>query len=277
MAIPGGAGRTFAAVVAHPDDDAYGIAGIVALHAADPRFRFILVHATDGEAGSIAEGAGAIRETLGAVRRVEDRRAWEVLGRTPDRHEWLGYPDGRVADVPEHELIDRIEAVLAEERPDVVVTFGPDGITGHPDHVAVGAATDAAFLRLANDGGPGLRRLTHGAIKQSVIDRWNRSRLAAGLPAWQPGTVFHLRGVPDAEIGVEIDTSSVAPRVRAAMREHRTQRADMDSPEVLESQKLKYVSRETEVLIWPPAPSGQVLSDIFEGLSTFAPDNWVGG
>lgn len=266
MSVQRGAGRTLAAVVAHPDDDAYGVAGIVALHAADPRFRFVLVHATDGEAGSIAPDTGATRATLGAVRREEDRRAWEVLGRTPDRHEWFGYPDGGLAEVPEDELTDRVAAVLSEERPDIVVTFGPDGITGHPDHVAVGRATDSAFLRLAGDGAPGLRRLVHGAIKQSVIDRWNTARVAAGLFPWEPSSVFHLRGVPDAEIGVEIDTTTVAPSIRAAMREHRTQRADMDPPDVPEERKLKSVSRETEVLVWPPEALGRVLTDVFEDL-----------
>jgi LmbE family N-acetylglucosaminyl deacetylase len=267
--MPGrrGAGRTLAAVVAHPDDDAYGVAGIVALHAADPRFRFVLVHATDGEAGSIAPGSGATRATLGAVRREEDRRAWAVLGRPPDRHEWFGYPDGGLADVPERELTDRVAAVLAEERPDVVLTFGPDGITGHPDHVAVGRATDAAFLRLAGDGGPGLRRLVHGAIRQSVIDRWNATRTAAGQPAWDPGTVFHPRGVPDADIGVAIDTTTVAPRIRAAMLEHRTQSADLDPPDLTEAQKLANVSRETEVLVWPQRAPGRVLTDVFEDLA----------
>jgi LmbE family N-acetylglucosaminyl deacetylase len=189
-----------------------------------------------------------------------------VLGRTPDRHEWFGYPDGRLTDVPRTELVDRIATVLEQERPDVVLTFGPDGITGHPDHVAVGRATDEAFLRLAGAGGAGLRRLLHGAIKQSVIDRWNRDRVAAGLPAWDPGTVFHLRGVPDADIGVQIDTSSVAPLIRAAMLEHRTQRADMDPPGVSDAEKLKNVSRETEVLVWPPRSPGRVLTDVFEGL-----------
>lgn len=82
-----------------PDDDAYA-AGSVALHAADPQFRFVLVLATNGEAGQIAEGSTATRQTLAAVRRREDRRAWQVLGRLPDRHEWLGYPDGRLAQAP---------------------------------------------------------------------------------------------------------------------------------------------------------------------------------
>ena len=56
---------TLAVVVAHPDDDAYGIAGTVALHAADEEFRFVLVLATDGEGGDIREGFPATRETPG--------------------------------------------------------------------------------------------------------------------------------------------------------------------------------------------------------------------
>ena len=258
--------HTLAAVVAHPDDDAYGISSIVALHGDDPRFRFVLIHATDGEGGTIAEGSGATRETLGAVRREEDRRAWLALGRVPDRHEWFGYPDGGLAEVDPDELEARISTVFAEERPDVVVTFGPDGITGHPDHIAISRATTQAFHRVAGDGGPGLRRLVYGVIRQSVIDRWNEKRAAKGLEPWDPGTLYHLRGIPDSEVDIDIDTTSVAPRVRAAMRAHRTQWRDMNPPGVPEEEMLKNVSRETQVIAWPPRESERVLSDIFEDL-----------
>lgn len=88
--------RTLLAVFAHPDDDAYGIAGTVALHADDPEFRFVLVLATDGGAGDIRDGFPATRETLGAIRQAEDAAAWQALGRVPERHEWLGYADGEV-------------------------------------------------------------------------------------------------------------------------------------------------------------------------------------
>ena len=74
-------------------------------------------------------------------------------------------------DVPFDELVDRVATVLGEERPDVGATFGPDGITGHPDHIRIGEAATAAFLRFAGDGGPGFRRLVYGGIRQSVIDR----------------------------------------------------------------------------------------------------------
>lgn len=258
--------RTLAAVVAHPDDDAYGISSLVALHAGDPGFRFVLIHATDGEAGSIAEGSGATRETLGAVRREEDRRAWLALGRVPDRHEWFGYPDGGLADADPDEVEGRIAAILAEERPDVVLTFGPDGITGHPDHIVISRATTDAFLRFAGDGGKGFRRLVYGVIRQSVIDRWNAKRISEGLEPWNPKVVYHLRGVPDDEIDISIDTAAVARRVRAAMRAHRTQWQDMNPPGMSEDQLLKNVSRETQVIAWPLPRPGRVLRGIFEDL-----------
>ena len=259
-------GRTLGVVVAHPDDDAYGVAAVVALHVADPEFGFFLVHATDGEGGAIADGSGATPETLGAIRRVEDANAWRVLGRSPYRQEWFGYPDGGVPDVPFDELVDRVAIVLGEERPDVVTTFGPDGITGHPDHIRIGEAATAAFLRFAGDGGPGFRRLVYGGIRQSVIDRWNQRRVKAGLTAWDPDTVYHLRGVPDERIDIDIDTTGVALLVRRAMQEHRTQCNDMNNPEATEEQRVKSVSRETQVIAWPPVRPGRVLSDVFEDL-----------
>lgn len=259
--------RTLAAVVAHPDDDAYGISAIVALHAEDRDFRFVLIHATDGEAGAIAGGTDATRATLGSVRREEDRRAWRALGRSPgDRHEWFGYPDGGLETVPLDELVDRIASIFEEERPDVVVTFGPDGITGHPDHIFICRAATDAFLKFAGDGSPGFRRLVYGVIRQSMIDKWNRQRVAAGIEPWNPETVYHLRGVPDEDIDIVIDTTSVAPRVRAAMREHRTQWRDMNPPGVIEEHMLKNVSRETEIIAWPQPRPPRVLKDIFEGL-----------
>jgi N-acetyl-1-D-myo-inositol-2-amino-2-deoxy-alpha-D-glucopyranoside deacetylase len=107
-----------AAVFAHPDDDTFGVAGTVALHADDPGFRFVLIHATSGEAGMISDPSLATRETLGAVREDEDRRSWVTLGRTPDRHEWLRYPDHGLADLSFDALVERVAAILREERPD---------------------------------------------------------------------------------------------------------------------------------------------------------------
>jgi LmbE family N-acetylglucosaminyl deacetylase len=257
--------RVLLVVLAHPDDDAYWMAGTVALHRDDKNFRFVLVHATDGGAGQIPDGFPATRATLGAVRRAEDEAGWRVLGRIPDRHEWLGYPDGAVADVPPDELADEIAAILDEEEPDVVGTFGPDGVFGHPDHIAVGAATDAAFLRFAASGRRGFRRLLHGAVPLSVFERWNRQRAELGLAVFDPTLTYHMRGVPDDQIGVTVDCRSVADRIVAGLREHRSQLHVMsDDPDNTE-QWQRRVSREWAVVAWPATPA-VMLDDVFAGL-----------
>lgn len=254
-------------VVAHPDDDAVGIAGSIALHGSEPAFRFALVHATDGAAGLIAPEVDATPATLGAVRRLEDEKAWAAHGRVPDRHEWLGYDDGHLAHADFAELTSRVRALLEDERPDVVATFGPDGVTGHPDHVAIGQATDAAFVSLAMDGGFGLKRLLHWAMKESTWRRINAARQATGLPVWDPSQVYHFRGIPDALVDMRVDTSSVAERVVAGLAQHRSQRLSLFEHPLAHGAWLSAASREYFVQAWPPRERGlPLLTDVFEGI-----------
>ena len=257
--------RRFAAVVAHPDDDTFGVAGTVALHADDPGFHFTLIHATSGEAGAISDPTLATRETLGAVREEEDRRSWITLGREPDRHEWLRYPDHRLDDAPFEELVGRITDILREDRPDVVATFGPDGITGHPDHITVGEAAAQAFQRLRDEGIRGFRRLIRVAIPVSLIVAWNEQLASSDRDPIDPTQLYQPRGVPDETIGLLVDTSAVAPRVVAALKEHRTQADEIQ--DMSEDEQLMMVSREHGVIDWPPRqPGDPVLHDVFDGL-----------
>lgn len=257
--------RRLAVVVAHPDDDTFGSAGTVALHADEPGFRFVLVHATSGEAGEIADPSLATPETLGAVREEEDRRSWAVLGREPDRHEWFRYPDHGVADADQTELVDRIAAILAEERPDVVITFGAEGITGHPDHIAVGAATTEAFHRVRETARGGLLRLIHTALPQRVIDSWNERLVAGGGEPMDSSQMYVPAGLPDETVDLEVDTSSVVDLVIAAAAEHRTQAGGLDGWS--EEQMRDALSCECGIVAWPSRPPGSpVLIDVFEGL-----------
>ncbi len=250
-------------VAAHPDDENFGAAPIVAVHADEPDLRFLLIHATDGEAGEIAPDSGVRKEDLAAARRQEAVDSWTELGTLPARHDWLGLPDGGLENHPE-ELVDRIAAFLADERPDVVMTFGPDGISGHSDHVAVSAATTAAFHRVRSDGGPGLRRLLYGGIPESSIERWNERRRQKGEWEWDPNQPFHLRGVPDETIGVTVDTSLVAARAIAALRRHRTQWSyqTMNDDRAL----ADGFQRTHFVIAWPPRNGQKVLEGVFEDL-----------
>lgn len=258
--------HSIAVIVAHPDDDAYGCAGSIALHETDPGFKFILVIATDGGAGLIADGIPATPETLGSWRRGESVRAWQAHGRVPDRHEWLDYADGGLHLVEPGELEDRVRRILLEERPQVVATFGPDGITGHRDHIAIGRAADAAFHQAREVPGPGLRRLVHGAVRESTFQRWNASRERRGLPPFDPAVEYQLRPVPDSLIDIEVDTTQVAGRILAGLHEHRSQRPVLTYPGG-EAGWERIVGREPAVLAWPPRPPGApLLTDLFEGL-----------
>lgn len=259
--------RTLACVMAHPDDDAYGIAGTVALHADEADFRFVLVLATHGELADIPAGASWTREDLPAMRQAEDEAAWRAVGRVPDRHEWLGLPDGGLADLRFEDVVDAVLPILDEEDPAVVVTFGPDGIFGHPDHITIGAATDEAFRRLRAPGRRGFQRLVHGAVPQSVFERWNAQRAEMGLPTFDPTQTYHMRGVPDEEIGVVVDCSSVAHRVVAGLQQHRSQHHVMSDDPTDTEQWARRVRRESYVVVWPERePGAPLLADLFEGL-----------
>jgi N-acetyl-1-D-myo-inositol-2-amino-2-deoxy-alpha-D-glucopyranoside deacetylase len=267
MIAPVGRSRTLMIVVAHPDDDAYALSGTVALHGDEPGFRYVLVHATDGASGDIADGFPATPETLGDIRRSECEAAWRAHGRVPDRHEWLGLDDGSVDQVPFDLLVDSIAAVMEQEQPDVVGTFGPDGVTGHPDHITVGAATDAAFGRFAGSGHPGFQRLVHGALPQSVFERWNARRLARGLEPFDPERIYHLRGVPDAEIGITVDCRSVAHRIVAGLMQHKSQLHVLHDDPTDVARWEHIVGSEHLVVAWPPwHTSSTRLTDVFEGL-----------
>ena len=241
--------------------------GTAALHGEDPEFRFVLVHATDGSGGDIPPGFPATRETLGSIRRTECEAAWRAHGRVPDRHEWLDIEDGAVDQVPFDELVETIATILDEEEPAVVSTFGPDGITGHPDHIRIGAATDAAFMRFAGSGRNGFQRLLHGALPQSIFERLNEVRVAGGRPSYEPAETYHLRGVPDDQIGLVVDCRPVADRIVAGLLEHRSQLHVMADDPTDTARWARLVSREWSIVAWPPRPPGTpILADVFEGL-----------
>lgn len=102
-----------------------------------------LVCATRGDAGWNNRPPGRRREELPAIRTEELARAAEILGLAG--HELWDYPDGGVPSCDQDEITARIREVVDRLDPDVVVGWGPDGGYGHPDHIAVGACTDAAL------------------------------------------------------------------------------------------------------------------------------------
>ena len=131
-------------VWAHPDDEAYLMAGVMAL-AADAGQRVACVTATLGDAGETADAERWPQHELRAIRRKELAGAMEILG--VREHECLDLDDGTLADLDGTAQVARLSDTIDRLRPDSVITFGPDGMTGHPDHQAVCAWTGEALAR----------------------------------------------------------------------------------------------------------------------------------
>jgi LmbE family N-acetylglucosaminyl deacetylase len=106
--------------------------------------RVVCVTATRGEAADPASGPEE-RAALAQVRSRELDDAMALLG--VQEHHWLDLPDGGCAGLDPEGPVMALTALLDDVRPDTVITFGPDGFTGHPDHIAVSRWTDAAVVR----------------------------------------------------------------------------------------------------------------------------------
>lgn len=125
---------------AHPDDETFTCGGILAAAARNGQ-RVVCITATKGEAGvQDAERWPPIQ--LAEIRATELGAALDILGVT--EHHWLGYSDGECSQVDELEAVTRISEIMREVQPDTILTFGPDGLTGHPDHQAVSRWASAA-------------------------------------------------------------------------------------------------------------------------------------
>jgi len=168
-------------IFAHPDDETLCAGGTLAKYAsAGAEVR--VVSLTKGEAGQIRDASAATRATLGPVREKELDTAGHELGLIETR--CLDHPDGGLADVDGQTLVRLASELLREIDPDVVITFGPDGFSGHPDHRAVGAAVTAAcydarsatWIRLFHCHRPRSRMLLRDRLAEWVVELTTRFR-----------------------------------------------------------------------------------------------------
>jgi LmbE family N-acetylglucosaminyl deacetylase len=144
--------KTLVAVIAHPDDE--GAAAPILARYAREGAQVHLIIATDGAAGgqqtSIPRGP-----ELARVRAEEARCATDALGIRPPI--LLAFPDGQLGNYAEDpvrlfRLTQRLHEELQRLRPDALITWGPDGGTGHPDHRLV----SAVVTQLVRTGAPGV-------------------------------------------------------------------------------------------------------------------------
>jgi LmbE family N-acetylglucosaminyl deacetylase len=213
-------------VFAHPDDEAYSVAGALARYT-DEGIAATILCFTRGEVGLIAEGSGATRENLGEVREAELRAACAFVG--VDDVRIVGTADSGTHQTPEG--VDVIVATIRELRPRIVVTMEPAGVTHHPDHIAVSAMATEAFHRARVENSDEFPdRLYHSAIPQSFMEAFASVGERLGLPNFfDPSDPLVPRAAPDDSIDCVLDVVPWVDRKAAALRAHLTQSMEMIS------------------------------------------------
>ncbi len=124
---------TILSVWAHPDDETFLAAGIMATAARNGQ-KVVCVTATKGEAGSQNLKKWPLK-TLAQTRASELNKALQILG--VKAHYWLGYYDGECEKADKAKAVGKLTDLIIKHQPDSILTFGPEGMTGHPDHQAV--------------------------------------------------------------------------------------------------------------------------------------------
>jgi LmbE family N-acetylglucosaminyl deacetylase len=227
--------RRMMVVTAHPDDECLGFGGVLAKYAADG-VETVLVTATRGQAGRYrghAQGTAGHpgSDELARIRERELRAAAGVLGIA--RVIVLDYQDQRVDQADAAGAVSALSAAIRRARPDVVLTFAPDGAYGHPDHVAVSQMTAAAIVAAADReyGADVLRALAPHTVSKLYYLAWNAEAWAAFQRAFRK-LVSVVDGVErqatpwaDWSITTVIDTRSSWRTVWRAVSCHESQTA----------------------------------------------------
>jgi LmbE family N-acetylglucosaminyl deacetylase len=194
---------------AHPDDEAYLSAGLMARTVANGGDVTVLA-ITDGEAGFPDDDTRS-PEHRAEQRRRELRAAMAFIGVHDVR--FLGIADGAVATTPADRLVVEIGDIIRDVDPDAIVTFGPDGITGHTDHVANSDLVTRAWMDTR------IGELWYAAKTNEWLAEWRQLHDDFGV--WMTEEPTGVRA-QDLELIVELEGAELDTK-RAVLAEHRSQ------------------------------------------------------
>jgi N-acetyl-1-D-myo-inositol-2-amino-2-deoxy-alpha-D-glucopyranoside deacetylase len=256
---------------AHPDDETFGFAGLLAAFSRAGHDATCIV-ATRGEAGEILVPGLATRENLGEVRERELKAALDILGVGGLR--LLGFRDSGMDGSPDNadprayinqdveQVADRVAEILIEKQPDIVLTYGPDGIYGHPDHIMAHKVGTAAVLKAA-ERGLEIPNLYYSTAPKGRI-KWMAEIPNGPFKDWTPEDLAKM-GTPAAEITTWMDVSEFLPVKIRALKVHRTQIGD-DGPlaHLTEEDRAVRLSLETARMV--PLPWNHQPDDVLGGL-----------
>ncbi|HLZ47715.1 MAG TPA: PIG-L deacetylase family protein [Candidatus Limnocylindria bacterium] len=258
-----------ATILSHPDDETFGIGGTLIKYT-DAGVECHSLSLTQGEAGANGDPADPIpRERLGEARAAELAEAGRRMGIASTT--CFTYPDGKLAQASAADVVRDIVRWLRAKRPDVVITWGPDGGYGHPDHVATGPLTlHAIELAGIQRHEPGLgehvhvRRCYQTVVPAAAFDRLRE--LAPDFAAYMDTLAVRPHRWTEEELGAVIDIRDVADRKWHAMQAHRSQVVDLERLARLRD-TMGFVTQEETYIRAFPDPGGPPLeTDLFAGV-----------
>jgi len=267
---------TLLAVLAHPDDESFGLGGTLARYVGEGWDVHVAIM-TDGVAGSVAQGFEASLADLVAVRQKELETAVAVLG---VRLHTLGYRDsGYVNDsANEHpdafiqaaqdEVVGRLVTLMRQIRPQVVLTHDEMGNYFHPDHIYCCTTTTLAFHAAADpDQYPaaGLAYQPQQLYYTAFSNRWVKFyTFMLRLRGQDPTKMGRNKdidmtqlGVPPQRIHAIIDYGDYWDVKKAASAAHSSQGGGTPLTRFLPEWILRrFLAKETYIRAHPPTPDG---------------------
>jgi LmbE family N-acetylglucosaminyl deacetylase len=279
--------RALLAVLAHPDDESYGIGGTLARYA-DEGVDVHVAIATDGAAGTAAQGFEEVQPDLANHRSLELERAAAVLGATVHR---LGYRDSGMRGHPdndhehafiqanEFEAVGRVVRLIREIRPQVVITHDETGGYFHPDHIFCWQVTTAAF-HAAGDATayPEIGLPPHQPARlyySAFSNRWIKVLITLmRLRGQDPRRVgrnrdidFTQLGLPPKKVHAHIDYRDYWDTKVHASAEHGSQGGGTGMSRLLPRfLQRQLFGSESFQRGYPPLPDGAREDDLFSGL-----------
>ena len=244
-AVPGA--HRVLAVVAHPDDETFGLGSVLAWASAHGAETAVCC-ATRGEAGEPAPHSGLPNEDLPAARTRELREAAALLG--VSRVDLLDFADSGMAGeagpgtlwaAPFDDVVAAVLAELEAVRPSVVVTL--DAGDGHRDHARI---RDAALAAVGLASQP-IASVYLACLPRSLMRRWVEHQRTVAPDRQHLDPDVAAIGTPDEEITTVLDTRDHLATRWAAIRLHASQVSPYDDlpPELqdafLASERLRRV------------------------------------
>lgn len=276
--------RKLLAVLAHPDDESFGLGGTLTRYA-DEGVEVHIVIATDGVAGSVADGYEHTLSDLVNVRVQEVTAAVDIIGGTLHMlcyrdSGYIGDPANSHPDAfinsNEEEVIGRIVKIIRDIQPQVVITHDETGGYFHPDHIHCWKTATAAFFAAGNpdqfqeNGSEPYQplRLYYTAFPNRMVKFYTMLMRLRGLDPTKAGRNqdidYTKLGIPPRKLNARINYRKYWDTKKLASAQHPSQGGGTSNSRALpEWFQRRFLSSEYFIRAYPPAPDGYREDDLF--------------